>query len=127
MTVKTYTVSNPQDDLTVTAAERRGRDGIEAPFIHADLARVIATREGIEDIFKLSTAVWTAIPLITDIIQQVISLTGDWPFSLPGSEAISDYVVFYDAVLAAPQRYLNLLTEATKKADAAEAGSEDTL
>lgn len=112
--MKTITVE--KDGLTVVARERSARDNVDEAYIHGAIATTLAKRQGITDIAKLSNRAWAGITAVTPIIQQIVSLDGDWPFTLPVSDTDEALTAFHDAVLDAPEQYLELLTDAVKAA-----------
>ena len=110
-------ITHEQDGLIVVARERTGRDEVDAPYIDGVIAGVIAKRQGLKDITALPNRVWLGISTVTPLIQQIVSLDGDWPFTLPVSESGEALCAFHDAVLDAPKRYLAILQAAVEKAD----------
>lgn len=111
-------ITHEENGLNVVARQRSGRDTVDEAFINAALARAIAKQLGIVNFGDLPNRVWAGITTVTPLIQQVVHIEGEWPFTLPQGETDEALCAFHDAVLDAPPQYLTTLQAAVKAADA---------
>lgn len=106
-----------KDGLSVTVRESIGSDVVEAPYIHAVIGEALAQRAGLNEIKSLPPRAWNSIVIVTSIIQQVVTVGGEWPFLFPDIDNNAEIVAFYDAALKEAAVYITLLKEALKKVE----------
>lgn len=116
--VKTITLTD--DDISITTSELTGAASIDQPYIHAALGDALLERYGVKRYADLSAASWQKVMKVTSAIQHIVSLSGDWPITLPGETSAAAYITFYDGLMNAPERYLRLISKAIDAVNAAD-------